>query len=78
LYNHYMKSNFQVGGQRVTNLVVKNGSNQPGRHNDPPSPYLDPSRDQSIYLSNLPADKCYQLRSFQLTAPTNAKGRWLC
>ena len=67
-----MKSNFQVGGQRVTNLVVKNGSNQPGQHNDLPFPYLAPSRNQSIYLSNMPADKCYHLQSSQLIAPTNA------
>jgi hypothetical protein len=72
LYNHYMKSNFHVGGQRVTNLAVKNGSHKPGGHDDLFYPPSAPSRNQSIYRSNIPADICYHSRSSQLNAPTNA------
>lgn len=59
----------------VTNLVVKNGSNQIGRHNDLAFPLLSPSRNQSVYLSNIPADSGYHLQSSQHNAPTKAQGR---
>lgn len=56
----------------VNNFVVKNSFNQPGQHNELSFPHPAPSRNQSIYLSDKPADSG---QSSQQSAPTKAKGR---